>query len=227
MNTMKKGLIITLSMFLALFLQAQDSNSESRLHHNIDLSIAAGVGSMGSLGYAHEWGIGRNQAWRVSYGVRLSSYFGKNVNHFSAPPEFYNDEATRDTVWVENPQMNNLALFIGAAYVIKERVEIGFNIDAVGYTFGGDKAATYIGNGNETTTTVNPGSLTALLIGPNDIGMVRSDFYVGYKFSEQWKVKLGYNLTFTEYRTPTELQVGNTRYRGTGTMVLLGVTYTL
>jgi len=233
MTIFKKTFIVAIAVSLFLFLQVQDSTAQesdntSRLSHNIDLSLAGLANSqIVSLGLWEEWGLGKNQAWKVGYGVRLSSYFGNQINHFSAPPDFYNDEATRDSVWVGKPQMSNIALYIGAGYVIKDRVEIGFNIDVVGYTFGGDKAATYIGAGNEVTTTVNPGSVTALLIGANDIGMVKSEFFAGYKFNDKFKARLGWVSLFTEYRTPTELQAGNTRYRGTGLMPMLSATYTL
>ncbi len=228
MNIMKKGIFVAMSIFIAFVMQAQDSEGNSRLHHNVDLAISGVPSSqMVSLGYLQEFGIGKKQAWRLGYGVRLSGYFGNNITHVSAPPEFYNEDATRDSVWVSNPQMNNIALYIGASYVYKNMIEVGFNIDAVGYTFGGDKSATFISNANEATTTVNPGSVTALLIGPADIGMLKSEFFAAYKFNEKWKVRAGWVSLFTEYRTPTELQVGNTRYRGTAIQGLLAVTYTL
>lgn len=229
---MKKGLTITIAMLFVMFLQiqtvhAQDGETTSNPSHNVELSIAVGTGVLGGVGYWQEWGLGKNKAIKLGYGARLSSYFGKDVNHLSAPPDFFNDEATQDSLFVGSPQMSNLALYIGAGYLIKEKVELGFNIDVVGVTFGGDKEAIYTGDGVPTPTTANPGSITALLLGPNDIGMVRSDFFAGYKINDTWKARLGFGYLFTEYRTPTELQAGNTRYRGVFSMISASVTYTL
>jgi len=227
---MKKALTITIGLLFGMFIVIQSTNAQEADNpsHNIELGLAVGSGQLVGLGYWQEWGLGKNQAIKLGYGVRLSSYFGKDVDHISAPPDFFNDVATQDTVFVSSPQMNNLALYIGAGYLIRDKVEVGFNIDAVGFTFGGDKDATYTGGGVvERPTTVNPGSVTALLLGPNDIGMVRSDFFAGYKINDTWKARAGFGYLFTEYRTPTELQAGNTRYRGVFSMIMASVTYTL
>ena len=73
---------------------------------------------------------------------------------------------------------------------------------------------------------MNPGSVTALLVGPNDIGMLKAEFTTGYKFNEQWNTRLGLVSLYTEVRTETELQPGNTRFRGEARMPFLAVTYT-
>ncbi len=227
---MKKILTVTIGILFCMSLPVQNTYAQDAPNptHNIELSLGmTSNGQLGGLGYWQEWGLGKTGAWKLGYGVRFTGYFGKDVTHISAPPEFYTDETMQDSVFVASPQMSNIALYIGAGYVIKEKFELGFNIDALGYTFGGDKDATFTSEGNETATTVNPGSITALLLGPNDIGMVRSDFFAGYKFSDTWKVRLGLGPLFTEYRTDTELQTGNTRYRGASMMILASVTYTL
>lgn len=232
MNSMKKLLTVAIGIFFAMFLQVQSTYAQEA--KTLNNSIEAGIGFtsggfIGGIGYWQDWGVLKNKALRLGYGVRFTSFSGSDGNHASAPPEFWNDETMRDSVFVSSPQMSNIALYVGASYVIADRFELGFNIDALGYTFGGDKDAvhTSISDGVETETVVNPGSVTALLLGPNDIGMVRSDFFVGYKFNENWKATVGFGPLFTEYRTETELQEGNTRYRGTYGMILLGVVYSL
>lgn len=227
---MKKALTVAIGMLFTMFLQVQNMNAQESANpsHNLELSFAMSSNSqIGSVGYWQEWGLGKNQAFKLGYGVRFSGYFGKDVDFISAPPEFYNDVAKQDSVLVGSAQMNNIALYIGASYLIRDKVELGFSIDALGYTFGGDRDAIFTGDGVSTPTTVNPNSVAVLLIAANDIGMLRSDFFVGYKFNETWKARAGFGPLFTEYRTPTELQTGNKRYRNASAMISLGVTYTL
>lgn len=218
---------LTLSTTFAQTEEGAERPPSPRLNHNFDLALGGLTDfQIGSIAYQQEWELGKKRAWRLSYGARLSSYIGTDITHVSAPPDFYGDEATQDSVFVTNPQMNNIVVYIGATYVIKNRVELGFNIDAIGYTFGGDKDATFTAEGVETATTVNPGSVTALLVGANDIGMLKAEFFAAYKFNNTWKARVGLVSLFTEYRTPTELQAGNTRFRGEGRVPFLAVTYT-
>jgi len=227
---MKKVLAVAIGILFAMFLQVQSIQAQEAkaLNNNIELGVGfTSGGTIAGVGYWQDWGLGSKKALRLGHGVRFSGYFGSDVTHISAPPEFFTDETKQDSIFVSSPQMSNIALYIGGSYLIGDRIELGFNIDAVGYTFGGDKDATFTSNGVETATTVNPGSVTALLLGPNDIGMVRSDFFVGYKFNDSWRARLGVGPLFTEYRTETELQAGNTRYRGTAMMILIGAVYSL
>jgi len=205
MNSMKKVLALATGILFAMFLQVESIQAQEAktLNNNIEIGVGFGNGTTAGIGYWQDWGLGQKKAVRLGYGVRFTTYSGSDVTHISAPPEFYTDEAMQDSIFVADPQMNNIALYIGASYVIAERFELGFNIDAVGYTFGGDKDATFTSDGMETATTVNPNSITALLIGPRDIGMVRSDFFAGYKFNDNWSARVGYGLLFTEYRTET------------------------
>ncbi len=230
---MKKGLTVAIALLFGMFLHVQTTHAQELKNPNNSIELGVGFtsgGFIGGVGYFQDWGVLKNKALRLGYGVRFTGFSGSDGNHASAPPAFWNDETMRDSLFVGSPQMNNIALYIGASYLIADRFELGFNIDALGYTFGGDKEATHTatsGNGAETATTVNPGSITALLWGPNDIGMVRSDFFVGYKFNDNWKARVGFGPLFTEYRTETELQEGNTRYRGTYGMISLGAVYSL
>lgn len=181
----------------------------------------------GSLFFQHSWRLGAKQRWDLTYGGRITSYFGNDIDHTSAPPAFYGDAATEDTVFLSSPRMSNVAIYIGATYSIKNKVPIGFNIDAIGYTFGSDLEGIYTGDGVSAPVTVNPGSITALLVGPNDIGMLKAEFFVGYHINDKLTVRAGINNMYTEVRTPTEIQAGNTRYRAENMGGLISLVYTI
>ena len=226
---MKRTLLVILC-FWGMHLVAQTAEivelKNKMLLEEVGLSGAIGSNFFApSLFYQHSWRLGAKQRWDLTYGARVTSYFGSDIHHASAPPAYYGDPTLEDSVFVVSPRMSNVAIYVGATYSIKNKVPIGFNIDAIGYTFGGDLEGIYTGDGISTPVTVNPGSITALLVGPNDIGMLKAEFFVGYRINNNFTVRAGINNMYTEVRTPTELQVGNTRYRAENMGGLISLVY--
>lgn len=218
-------LVALFTLGLAQHSSAQEAEKTGVIE-DIDLSLGAGDGSfLGSLAYQNTWALGKNDQWRLSYGLRFTLFSGKDMEFYSAPIDYYLIEENTDTLQVANPGQSNLALYIGASYVIKNKLELGFNIDALGYTFGGETEATFLGNNQKLTTTVNPNQPTLLLVGANDRGMIKAEFFVGYQLNENWAARIGFNNNFVEYKTATELQKGNTRFRGDPTAPFLAVRY--
>lgn len=207
---------------------AQEQEKEApRFLEDFDVALGAGDGSfLGSLSYQFTKALGKNDQWRLSYGLRFTLFSGKkDMEFYSAPIDYYLIEENTDTLQVTSPGQSNLALYIGASYVIKNKLELGFNIDALGYTFGRETEATFLGNNQKLTTTVNPNQPTALLVGANDRGMIKAEFFVGYHVNDHWSARLGFNNNFVEYKTETELQKGNTRFRGDPTAPFVAVRY--
>ena len=227
-----KRILLFFACFWGMQLAAQQGDyvelRNRQLLEETGLSLAVGGNFFApSLFYQHSWRLGAKQRWDLTYGARITSYFGSDIHHASAPPAYYGDPSLEDSVFVVSPRMSNVAIYIGATYSIRNKVPIGFNIDAIGYTFGGDLEGVYTGDGVSTPVTVNPGSITALLVGANDIGMLKAEFFVGYRINNFFTVRAGINNMYTEVRTPTELQVGNTRYRAENMGGLISIVYTI
>jgi hypothetical protein len=203
------------------------SKNKFSLNNFADVSLGSnGNDNIASLSVGHIHGLGVRNHWRLGYGARFSTFANNGTKYFvSAIPSLYQKADKMDTLNIDKAAQNNLVAFISANYRIKKKLEFGFNIDLVGYSFGADKSADFVSNGVIAKTTVKGNSPTALLVGANDLGMLKSEFNIGYQMSNKWMIRLGMNSLLTEYATATELQVGNTRYRGTGMIPYLAIRY--
>jgi hypothetical protein len=196
-----------------------------------------------ALSYQHLWKLGKNQKLAIGGGVRLTNHFGNNLYYTTAPAKltsgktgpsvFFADDIPQniDSVLFKKSQVNALNLSINFSYNVYKKITLGFNIDAIGFSFGGKQNGFYLGNnGIGAATTAKPTGFNALLISDNDRGTLNSEFYAQYKMNDKWGVKLGFQYLFTEYTTDTKVQTTpdgqkNDRFRSKGSGISLGVTY--
>jgi hypothetical protein len=174
--------------------------------------------------------------------VRFGSQFGNNLNFATAPAiltskregpqvfflETFNENI--DKLFISSSQVNSLNASINLQYTFKNKLDIGFNIDAVGFSFGKEISGTYIDNQspvllNGSQQTAKPTTLNALLISDNDIGSLNSELYARYWFNKKWAIKAGVSFYFTEYTTNNKLRLENDRWRNKILMGMIGVTY--
>ncbi|MBB6459283.1 hypothetical protein [Flammeovirga kamogawensis] len=224
---MKNILTLLILLVSSSLLFAQEEATPKKKYVYVDGSAQIGADFVGSLAYGHSWGIGKKRNFILGTGLRFSGFTSGSKEFYSAPPEYFGNASTQDTVTINSPSQMNLALYFSVSYLYKGKFEIGMNIDVVGYTFGPDHDAVYTGDGIDQNTTVSSNNVSALLIGANDIGMLKSEFYAQYHFNKKWSARLGFASTFTEYSTPTELQEGNKRYRGISNGLIVGARYNL
>ncbi len=204
-----------------------------------DATVAAGS-SQGtfSLVYGYDWNLGAKKKFALGIGGRFTVYGGKNQYYTTAPAELTsgstgpsvlfkeNIEANIDSFLIESPQVNSLNMLINLRYAFTEKLHVGFNIDAIGFSFGGEKSGRYINGAETSVSTARPTSLNILLISDNDRGSLNSEFYGRYYFNEKWAVKAAAQFHFTEYTTDTEVQQfpePNDRFRNKSLMVAVGI----
>lgn len=123
-----------------------------------------------------------------------------------------------------------LNITINLGYNITPRWYAGFNIDAIGFSFGGEKNGRFITNNAGQTVSAKPTGFNLLLISDNDKGSLNSELFVRYQWNKKWAARLGYQFLFTEYTTATEVQrfpEANDRFRNKVSAVLFGVSYNL
>lgn len=221
-------------LFLCVAARAQDStqaSSKSTIldpndnHGNyIDLGVSGISDQLAvSLGWSHLISIGKSKKrFKVGYGIRYTSYFAKNQNYTTAPAKYANTPADVDTLLVGSPQLNAFNATIHLQYSVTKKLDLGFNIDLIGFSFGWKREATVISSsydlGQPSLVYVRPVAFNLLLVGNNDKGTLNSEFYARYWVTPRFAIKAAYTYLFTDYRTYVELAfnngaIENTRYR--------------
>ncbi len=210
-------------------------------NNNFDLALATdGNQSLGALSWVHFHSITKKKRFKIGYGIRFNSQVGKNLYYVTAPAILTSKQTgpqvlfskiyyeNVDTFYVAKAQSNSLNISINLQYTIKEKFDIGFNIDAVGFSFGGKTTGKYIAYqsiANGTTQTASPTSLNLLLVSDNDIGALNSELYFRYWFKPKWAIKAGASFAFTEYTTENKLRLENDRWRNKSLMGMIGITF--
>lgn len=211
-------------LFLAITSFSQDHSTAN--YGSLTGAIGSSQGSV-SVDYFHLWKLGKSKKFEVGLGGRLTSYFGTSQYYSSAPASLAADEKKSDSVLLQSPQVNAVNLAINLGYRLSPKVGLGFNIDAIGFSFGGKQDGSYINGNQGQITSAKPTSFNILLIGNNDQGSLNSEFYVRYFIKEKLAIKLAYQYLFTEYTTETAVQQlpeTNDRFRNKASLFSLGLT---
>lgn len=240
---MNKSLIIVLLISLSTQLYGQKNSSADK-----SVSFTAAFGSSEfstAFAYQHLWKLGKKDKFGIGAGIRLTNYFGTNKYYTTAPAKltsgktgpgvFFADNIPQniDSVLFKKSQANSLNLSINFDYNIYKKISLGFNIDAIGFTVGGTKNGSYLGNnGSGAATTAKPTGFNLLLVSDNDLGSLNSEFYARYKFNKKWGAKIGFQFLFNEYTTTTKVQTTpdgqkNDRFRNKSSGISFGVTHQL
>jgi hypothetical protein len=233
---MKSALLIAGLLGLAQIVFGQE-----RVARYGEASLAFGGSQQSlSLAYHHGWKIGKKQNLEIGTGLRFSSYFSQERHYTTAPAEIskgdtgpfvvFKDDipANIDSLLIGSPQVNSLNLMITINYRFSPKWQAGFNIDAIGFSFGGTQQTSYINGSPGVGTTASPTTFNLLLVGENDLGSLNSEWYLRYQVNGPWSIKLAYQLLFTEYTTSTQVQTfpePNDRFRFKSSMLSVGVVY--
>ncbi|MGB3616922.1 MAG: hypothetical protein WBA12_02290 [Catalinimonas sp.] len=233
---MKKALLYFLLAALPTTLAAQNLRP-----HRFDATLGVGENTFaGTLQWERLHGIGQKKKFRVGYGVRLTNFFASDLDYVTAPADltvemtgpgaFFGEvvEANLDTLRLDDAQLHALNAVIYLEYAVTPRLAAGFNIDAVGFTFGGDQTGTFqssVFEAGSSRESASPTPFNALLIGDNDRGTLNSQLFVRYWVTERIGLRAALSYLFTEYTTDRSLAFENDRFRHKGTQFALGVAY--
>jgi hypothetical protein len=197
-----------------------------------------------ALQYQHVWLLGKKKKFGIGTGAKLTNVFGRKSFYITAPAKltsgkvgpavFFAEQIVPniDSVFFSKSQVNALNATINFTYDITAKIKLGFNIDAIGFSFGGSQQAAYYPNagGLIVSTTAKPTGFNALLVSDNDLGTLNSEFYGQYTINKKFGAKLGFQFLFTEYTTNTKVQTTpagdkNDRFRYKSGGVTLGAVY--
>lgn len=220
--------------------QTTEPTTLPRWKQYFELSLSAGNQQFASaLSWSHLYGIGEKRRFRIGYGLRYTAYWSKNQKFITAPAKLTSKqegpqvlfsetfEENLDTFQVSSSQANMINAAIYLQYDLNPKFQVGFNIDAIGFSFG-KKANGHI-TSSLTGATIHPSakptSFNLLLVSDNDIGSLNSELYARYFFNKKWAVRAGVSFLFVEYRTINKDLLNNDRYRNKSLTGMIGIVY--
>ncbi len=239
-----KKITLSLCIILSTFLVNAQSTLKS-LTYSADATFASGMFAP-SISASKNFSLkkSRSTKFQVGLGARLTHYAGsKDLEYFTAPAiltsgktgpsVFFADpiESNIDTFNYSKTAINSLNLDIILNYRISRKLSAEFNIDAIGFSFGGDKTGTLKnGAAANNTATAKPTSINALLISDNDRGSLNSQLVLIYKLNKSLALKGGAGFLFTEYTNSKNTVVNNAaalndRFRNKSLGLVLGANY--
>jgi hypothetical protein len=219
-----KLILILISSVIGPALTAQEQRTRE------SVSIAAAIGSQQgsfSADYFHSWRLGSKRKIEIGMGARFTSYLGHQHYYSSAPTSLACCPTKTDSLLVGSPQSNSFNVAIQLGYSLTDKIHLGFNIDAIGFSFGGVQLAEFRMGKSTQPIFAQPTAFNILLIHHNDRGMLNSEFFLRYFFNKQWAIKIAYQYLFTEYTTRTKIQLqpeANDRFRNASNMLSVGLT---
>ena len=177
---------------------------------NINADLSIGIGSKAqtvALGLNRLHGIGKSKKLSLGYGIRYTGYMGKDNEFVTAPANVSEgnlftpqNEVKLDTLTMDgNVGSINAAIYID--YRLNEKWRLQFNIDAIGFSFGGEKTGTFMAasqNASQNNVKAKPTGTNLLLTGDYDIGSLNSELTALYNFKGKHSVKFGFMSAIKE-----------------------------
>ncbi|MEN9298600.1 MAG: hypothetical protein RLZZ429_913 [Bacteroidota bacterium] len=220
-----KSVGMILSLLLLVNIAMAQTVPIKKTNRFIDLALTAGT-SQGSVAfsYVHNWKIGKKQKWEIGVGGRLTSYFGTKKEYVTAGPArltrshaipfliFFADQKPEnwDTLNVQRPFTTAFNATVNIGYHFNKKWSAGFNIDLIGVTLGRTTNGILTSNGTtRNDSKVKPSAFNLLLTGDHDLGSLNSEFFISYKFSDNWSLRGVYQFYFSEYTTTRLNQVAS------------------
>jgi hypothetical protein len=234
------------NFLLILFIFSQeDANGFLKTNTNVDLAIAAGQKQYAqALSFNKYHPIGKQGFFKIGYGLRFTNYFSSTKDYKTAPAKLTsgvenpsalfkeNIIENIDTVLIVNPRVYYLNASINLQFTCFKKLDVEFNIDAIGFTLGSKRNGSYtsskwdISNGPiPSTVDANPTRFNLLLVSDNDLGSLNSEILLRYHLNRHFSIKMGASFQFIEYTTTKRLRLDNNRFRYKSLMPMLGVSY--
>jgi hypothetical protein len=213
---------------------AQETENPLPPTRTLGVGLSFGESFMINIDASKVYGVTKNKKFRIGYGIRYSGVISKNQEFVTAPANITSGQTGLGVLFAENKKENfdtlsfadtqtnaiNVAIYL--QYAFNKKWDIGFNIDAIGFSFGGKQIGIFEANGLKTTQNASPTAFNLLLISDNDLGSLNSEIYARYWLTEKWAVKAGFSFMFTEYKTDKKLTFDNDRFRNKALLFEVG-----
>jgi hypothetical protein len=228
-------------ILIILLIISQLSFAQSKNQRYVDLSLAAGGGFSPALAYTYNWGLGKKSKFKIGTGIRFTYFAGKNKDLITAPATLTSGEkgpqvlfkenilGNLDTLRVAKVGVGYINIPIHLQYSFSQKFEVGFNIDAIGLSFGGKQSGTFYAKEsnslNKSTQSAKPTVFNALLVSDNDLGSLNSELYARYWVNDKIGIRAGLSFQFIEYTTDKILTFENDRFRTKNLLPMIAVSY--
>jgi hypothetical protein len=180
--------------------------------------------------------------FKVGLALRLNTFIAKNKKFATAPAILTSGVKGPQAMFKPNilenidtlivPEITthsvNLALFL--EYSFNDNVAVGFDIDVLGITLGGNFPVTLQEPlDGKSSVSAKPTRFNLLLVSDNDIGTLNSELYGRYRpDGSEFYGKAGVSFYFSELKTEKKLWLDNDRFRyKTPLTPLLGIGYVI
>lgn len=210
--------------------------------HYFDVAVATNINqSCLATSYIRLFPIALKKKFNVGYGIRFNNQIGKNLGYATAPAKLTSKMQgpqvlfskiyyeNIDTISVHNAQVNSINLSINLEYKISSKLGVGFNIDAIGFSFGKKTTGKYQAYQdparNNSEQTVKPTPFNVLLVSDNDIGSLNSELFISYHLTNRLGIRFGATFIFTEYTSDVKLRLENDRWRSKSLQAMIGISY--
>lgn len=226
---------IIISIIICLLIQNSWAQS-------IDFAVAAKKEFAPSITYQKNYGIGTKKKLSMGWGFRANAYFGGEKSYLTAPAKLtsgkqsivaffteYKPEKI-DTINFSKSSLFSVNALINLQYSFKKS-SIGFNIDAIGLTFGGKQSGVFNASESPSLNKTNqngiPTTFNVLLISDSDRGSLNSEIYYKRTLKNNNAFRFGLSFQFLEYTTDKILTYENNRFRHKTLMPFVAYTINL
>jgi hypothetical protein len=228
--------------FTSLFAQKTTVLSYNYLRTQRNFDVALGAGECVSLAFAYQnlYSVHRSQRLKIGFGVRANNFFSGRIPLTTAPARLTSQahsfsslfantiNANIDTLNLSKTALTTLNFKWVAQYSFK-RLDVGFNIDLIGLSFGPKQTSSFLASESalwhQTTQTARPFRINALLVGDSDYGSLNSELFVRYWLNDRFGLRLGISYQFVEYQTAQKLTFNNDRFRYKVMLPFVALTY--
>jgi len=191
----------------------------------VDLSGGLAPGrATGAVSWSQRYAVWPGRL-ELGWGARFTSFAGFGRLTFRTGDPALIRERRLTALAIGDPLVQSLNLQVLAIARVAGPLEVGFNIDVAGLSFGprrtGDHQSASLAFSGRQRARVS--ALDLLLVGDRDRGQLNSEFFLGWHLDEWWTVRAGLSHVATEYMTVEALDDGNRRFRRFTNQLFAGI----
>lgn len=238
---------VLIGLFIHVLILPSWAQPDSRITSGFDLGTGWKDKAWTLSGLYHQsLKIDRRGLLQVGWGVRGAHFRGKELDFTTAPSQLTKGKTGFSALnapiilrQIDTLQMRtgitSFNFNLSAQISLFNRLDIGANVDILGFALGNRRAGYYLGskgynkvdslNLHKTYQQARPARLNFLWLGDERRGNLNTEIYARIYVTQRVGVKVSYLFTTNEYRTDQPLVDDNRRFRFRSQMIFVGLTF--